>query len=388
MIRALRPFSFIAGALVLVNLTCAGAEPPARLVKVDPIEYPSPEVLTPKASERLRAERAVFAREIRNILSWNSRNVKDHVPAMDPATVQGILKRLQEGAKNTVQDNVKRFAEALGERIPSFGEACDMLEAGKPGEAAAAMEPLMQEVVVFIKANYQHNTLPPMCYAVVRHLHSEALGAAGDQKATVIGYQIIVEMLPDNLSLSATARKRAGELYLATARVHYAVPFFEGLARVYAPYFNDEENLRLWVKVRTLYRAKDPYRKAILSSAMIHERLRRQESGVAIQRQQKELIDLFNEMLNMPEEEGRPFLEATHTISQGGEEGSLEEGGAPDSLLLTNAVEMGGGDDWGKLRPREKQKIIEAFKQTYPERYSRMLEAYYQNLSKAEAKME
>ena len=55
----------------------------------------------------------------------------------------------------------------------------------------------------------------------------------------------------------------------------------------------------------------------------------------------------------------------------------------PDSPL-SKTRPSDGSDDWGKLKPREKQELIEAFKEMYPERYREMLEAYYKNLAESE----
>ena len=55
---------------------------------------------------------------------------------------------------------------------------------------------------------------------------------------------------------------------------------------------------------------------------------------------------------------------------------------------MTNDVAIVGTDDWGSLRPREKQELIQMFSETYSERYRDMLEEYYRSISIAETKEE
>ena len=38
-------------------------------------------------------------------------------------------------------------------------------------------------------------------------------------------------------------------------------------------------------------------------------------------------------------------------------------------------------DDWGTLPPRERQKLLETFKETMPERYREMIRDYYRSLA-------
>jgi hypothetical protein len=68
----------------------------------------------------------------------------------------------------------------------------------------------------------------------------------------------------------------------------------------------------------------------------------------------------------------------------GASEGKLRSGGITEEFILNERPELNGDDDWGKLRPREKQQLIEAFKEKYPERYSEMLEEYYKRVSEIE----
>ena len=61
--------------------------------------------------------------------------------------------------------------------------------------------------------------------------------------------------------------------------------------------------------------------------------------------------------------------------------GSLKKGVRTEQFLFTNDVSVVGSDDWGKLRPREKQELVQMFSETYSERYRNMLETYYKTMS-------
>jgi hypothetical protein len=65
---------------------------------------------------------------------------------------------------------------------------------------------------------------------------------------------------------------------------------------------------------------------------------------------------------------------------------ALQEGQAPARFEFDKDVRIVGSDDWGKLRPRERQELVEAFMETFADEYRPMLEAYYRRLSQAESK--
>lgn len=341
---------------------------------VEPFDYPLPALLSEAGKVRLQAERATMQQELFGNAQY------------DPAKVKAAAAAMHEGAKDTVQDNMRRFAEALAKLNEEFAKGWALYGQGNWSGAARALEPLMQERVG-LKAHYQHNTMSPYCYVVTKFVQAECLGRLGNLRDTTISYQIIFEKLPNNLTFGATARMRAIRLYEQTNRAHFAIPIYRAMIAKYADLLVDEEILALTLKRAALAHA-DAFRLAVRRSAEVAHRLDRGESGDTARTAQADLVAMLNEMLVIEEEEDRPFLEATQTITFGAKTGELKEGNPPTDLSLLPVLDKAliGSDDWGKLRPREKQQLMQLFQETYPQQYREMLNAYFRNLSEAESK--
>jgi len=357
--------------LMLAATTVRAQEDPPSLPPVEPIAYPAEAMLSETGREKLAAERKVFAQELLRSAEF------------DPDVVQQIIEALDNDAANTVPDNLRRIAEALARLNSEFAEGYEHYKAGRWQEASDAFAPLMEENIQLVKASYQHNTMPPFQYCITKHLWTECQGRLGNLRDLAIGYQVNFEKLPTSLTFAAVARYRCAKLYETTGRVHFAIPIYEGLAARFADSLSDEENLRLRNHIAVLKRV-DPYRLAAAAAREASLRLERSETGKPTQHTQRELIDLLGKMMAMAEVEDRPFMEHTDVLAFGATAAELREGSNPDHFLTQLQVSMNTSDDWGKLRPRERQQIIEAFKQRYPQRYRDMLQAYFRNMSKAE----
>ena len=341
---------------------------------VEPFDYPHPALLSEAGRVRLQAERAAMQQELLGNAQY------------DPADVKAVAAAMHEGAKDTVQDNIRRFAEALAKLNEPFAKGWALYGQGNWSGAAGALEVLMRERVG-LKAHYQHNTMSPYCYVLTKFLYAECLGRLGNLRDTIISYQIIFEKLPNNLTFGAAARMRAIRLYEQTDRAHFAIPIYRAMAAKYADLLVDEEILALTLKRAALV-GGDAFRQAVRRSAEVAHRLDRGESGGVARAAQADLIAMLRKMLVIEEEEERPFLEATQTITFGAKTGELKEGNPPTDLSLLPVLDKAliGSDDWGRLRPRDKQKLMQLFHEAYPQQYREMLDAYFRNLSEAQSK--
>lgn len=372
-----------AAAVMLAMVLGAAVHPPparghsapqeADLLTIEPVDYPAAEALGEAAAVRLAAERAVFAAELRRTAEY------------DPAAVNEAVERLEDGAVDTVQDNLERIASTLAALHEEFAAGYEHYRDGRWQEAADAWTPLLEEVVTLVKASYQHNTMPPYQYTITRFLQAECLARLGSLREAVIGYQVVFGKMPDNLTFSATARRRAANIYERTGRAHFAIPLIQQIAARHADLLSDEENLRLALKVEQLM-AVDPYRLGARRAAEAARRLERFEIGELTQAAQQDIMQYLSQMMALAEEEERPFLEHMDVIAQGAEESTLREGANPDQFLTEMDVSMTGDDDWGALRPRERQQVLEQLYERYPQRYRDMLEAYYRRMSEAETR--
>lgn len=366
---------------VVVAAAAWGAEPasaptdaPLVLVApIAPVDYPLPEHLTAAAKDRLQAERAVLANEFRA----NAR--------YDPEAVRRAIAALEEGAIDTVQDNFRRFAKAVASLHEKFGEAHRLCGQGNYAEAAAVLEPFQVEKRTKIGPPPEALRMQPYSYAVAKMYYGECTGRQGNLLDAVLSYQIVAGGHPRNMTFGATAALRAARLYEETGRSHYAMPLYKSLAMNYADALIDEEVLRVRNGINRLVRLRDPYRLGLGRAAESEIRLCRREAGPATVEAQEHLFGLLNEMLAVPEEYPH-WYEHVEAIMWGGSEATLREGNTADIPPSAVEVVLSGSDDWGKLRPREKQRLIQMFNQAYPQRYREMLQAYFRNLSRQESK--
>ena len=109
--------------------------------------------------------------------------------------------------------------------------------------------------------------------------------------------------------------------------------------------------------------------------------------GPTTQFGQTRLVANMSRLLIDPVGEPVPFMEYTLTFTgQAIEGGSLPAGKSLDNFVFSNQVDVVGSDDWGQLRPRERQELLQMFNETYPDRYRDMLEQYFRNVSDKESK--
>lgn len=363
--------------IIFLAATCFAAAahaqttgPATTMPAILPIEYPQPAMLTDTGRARLAAERQVFGTELLSN------------PRYNPDLARPAIARMLDNPANTVQDNYRRFAEALAAVEPQFAEGWRLYNQGRFAEAADAITPLMAERVG-IKQSYKHDTMSPYAYETTKFLFAQCQGHLGSMVEAIVAYQVVFEKLPDSFTFSCAARYRAAAMYEQTGRAHWALPIYKDILLRFGAMLSDQENLVLAAKVSALAKI-DPYRQANLRAFEVEARLARGESGPAVRAAQQQLLELMSQMLAMNEEEERPFLESTQAIVFGADTGKLEKGTLGDAVLMGEDVAKVGADDWGTLRPREKQQLIQLFNQTYPQRYREMLEAYYRNVSAAE----
>jgi predicted Fe-S protein YdhL (DUF1289 family) len=51
---------------------------------------------------------------------------------------------------------------------------------------------------------------------------------------------------------------------------------------------------------------------------------------------------------------------------------------------LRQSVRARPGEEWGKMRPEERERVMQALRQSFPSRYRQLVEQYYRELAKQE----
>jgi hypothetical protein len=380
--------------------------------RIQPIAWPDGAMVTPLGAEVLKEERRFFAEELRRLKEWIPDNMRgattrvwargqktmisesnaiEHVPDMPASEVEKIIAEMEKDANNTVPDNQRRFRAALAKRVPVFAKACREFEAGEYAKAAeTAHNPLTKENVLHAFFLYQYDTLPPYIYCTVTFFEGECYSLDGAMHDAMVRYLIVCKgKLPLSLTFSATARMRVGDMYERTERTHFAIPLYQKLALKYADTLCDTEVLRLHVRIRRMA-SENGFRQIVAGTGDVRRQMDREKSGPAVQDEQVAMLKLMRGIINDEEADGRGNLQINWemTAIEQFQRGGLQEGTAPTKYNFETDVLMAGSDDWGKLRPREKQEVIQKFFQTCPEEYRPMLEAYFRNMSRAASKTE
>jgi hypothetical protein len=411
----------IAAALLpLVPAQGAGALPAAadgkntnnvvRMV-VPLILWPTDGMLTPRAKEILKEERRVFGQELRHLKEWVPDNMRgaisktwakggktmfseshaiDHVPDMPTEQVEQIIAEMEDGARDTVLDNIERFKAALARRVPVFARGCEQFKAGEYAKAAETIHnPLTKEVVLHAFFKYQYDTLPPMIYGLVNHVEGECYSLDGTIHDAMVRYMIVCKAkLPLSMTFSATARIRLADMYERTDRPHFAISFYQKVADKYADSLCDTEILRLHVRARTMME-HNSFREAVALAQTAARMMDRGYAGPVLGDFHAQLVKRMRTFATDWEGDGRAHMQINWEM-MGGEitSAGLQEGASPTKFSFTKDVAMAGSDDWGKLKPREQQEIIQKFFQSYPDEYRQMIEDYFRTISREGAKVE
>ena len=331
--------------------------------------------LSPAGRDRLSAERASIAAEI------------EADATRDPGLNQRAAAKVLAAEVVSPQALLTTFAIAYATLDPRFASGWEHYLAGRAEPAHAAWKPLITEDVskILIKAKFKHDTLPPYTYCLVRLLIAEVEERGGDPKNAVISHQVVFEKMPASLAMAGLARLHATRIYHGSGRGHWVLPILRDYAAAFYGCLTPLAAVTLGNRIRTIEQSQDPYRTAFhLASANLARLNRGDPDRAALVADQDRLLAALNGMLALAEEEPRAFLEHSESLSDlGGDGAQLREGKSPaDFATLTGATPALSGDDtWGALRPRERQELLQALQQRYPQRYRDLLEAYYRALA-------
>ena len=119
-------------------------------------------------------------------------------------------------------------------------------------------------------------------------------------------------------------------------------------------------------------------------------RLKNEDVGDVVQTRQKRIIDLLDDLIKQAEEQEKNS--SCSSSSGGGSRGgrapsnpmqqSQLPGGAAQDGALRAARRASPGEVWGAMPPAERQRILQALRDSFPSRYRELVEQYYEELAK------
>lgn len=120
-------------------------------------------------------------------------------------------------------------------------------------------------------------------------------------------------------------------------------------------------------------------------------RLKTADGGETVQQRQKRIVDLLETLIKEAEEQEKNNCKSGGSGQSGGKNApspgspmqeSRLPGGNPSEGELRAARRANPGDTWGSMPPAERERILQALRESFPPRYRQLVEQYYEQLAK------
>jgi tetratricopeptide (TPR) repeat protein len=356
-------------------------------------------ILAEAMARRMAMERDQVAVEIREGMLF----IPDQV---DPA-----IRLLNHRPANQWEDNAHRICKAFAMVDLRFGKAWAAMVERRFGDAASIVKGQISERDTSYLA------------AAKQFCHAEALTGQGRYQDAADAYAELVRRMPDRFSFAAMALLRAAECYETLHRNYSAMSLYRAWVDSFG-LLDTDLAAKLTAKAdRIAADYKDPMGTLVKKMGEAHSRLAQIDSGRQTQRKQQEVIEMLDDLIAMAEEQPQRSSQSRKKQQgqgqckscggkgcgqcggggqgQGSKSGPAGGIGVPSSHAMASRLvggssprpaglaeirPSGPGDDWGRLPPRDRRKLLETFREDMPERYRNMLEDYYRKLAAERAR--
>lgn len=325
----------------------------------------------------------------------------------DPARIDEAVKQLNAGPKNTFADNAERIVKAFAAVDARYGKAVEQLARKECAPAAEALKGLIS-----VRDTGYFAAAKQLAYA-------DALAAAGQSQEAADAYIDLAKGQTSCFSLVSQALLRAGQVYEGMHRFHHAMSIY----RLWVEHFGlldsaaADELTRRADKIAEDY--KDPMGTLAGMMGEVEKALAAAQSGDKTQARQKDIVAMLDDLIANEEEKNQSGGQGQgqgqgacpkcgkqgckgecqgggQAQAQGQGQGPAQGLGVPSSPATISQLPGGPTlkpqglseirpsdptDDWGKLSPRQQQRLLEQFRESMPERYRDMLRDYYRRLS-------
>lgn len=363
---------------VLPPASTQPAEPAAMVFSADDLD----KFLKEAQTKRLTMEREQVAAEIREGLLF------------DPAKIDEAVRNLSAGPKNTCDDNAQRIYRAFALVDGRFAKAYELLDKGNFQAAAGAFKPLISERDTSYLA------------ATKRFAYAEALAGAARNEDAAEAYVDLVAAMPDRFSFASLGLLKAGRTYEKLHRLYHAMSLYKLWIDSFG-LLDSQTSQELADRVDKIAADYDrPLESLSKKMSDVQTRLAQTDSGKDTQQKQREIVTMLDDLIATAEEQQSSSSQSQQQQGQKPQEGQGQQPGqgqsgppggigqptspATVSKLVAGPVVRPSGlsevrpsdpsDDWGKLPAVERQKLLESFKETMPERYREMIGDYYKKV--------
>jgi len=122
-------------------------------------------------------------------------------------------------------------------------------------------------------------------------------------------------------------------------------------------------------------------------------RLKNQDAGEIVRTRQQNIIDLLDNLIKDAEKKEKQSSSSSSGSGGGGQnqsggkpsnpmQQSRLPGGDPGGTPARQAKRANPGEMWGAMPPAERERVLQALRETFPGRYRQLVEQYYEELAK------
>lgn len=316
----------------------------------------------------------------------------------------GARKAVEDGwAKLDPKDDPRPFMiSGIAILSPEYRESLDLLEKGDPSAAAQRISPMVESKDPYIADHAA--TLLSRCL-VEQDMAEEAV-------KLLTSLHEKREALARDTFLAPEVEFLLGYAQLLSLNYEQAGTTLAGFER---QYIDAPEPLRLQARQMLQELAgRQPDGLSDVSDLMTYagRNLKHARAGEPIQQRQQQAVDLLTKLIEQAEKQEQQQQQQQQ--SQGGKckkcggkgcekcqgtgKQSQAQGapvrGAERSVLPLGPGSKGGnlhpsararpGEQWGRMRPEERERVFQALRQNFPSRYRQLVEQYYKELAKQE----
>ena len=115
------------------------------------------------------------------------------------------------------------------------------------------------------------------------------------------------------------------------------------------------------------------------------------DAGPVVQERQDRIVELLDQMIKDAEQQESSSSSSggSGSSNQGGNspqspmpQSSLPGGGGPGGAEMRGSRRANPGEIWGAMPPAERERVLQALRDSFPQRYRRLVEQYYEELAK------
>jgi len=279
-------------------------------------------------------------------------------------------------------DPAEFLTQALAVMSPKFREGLDAYDADEYERCAKLMSDLRSDADPFVAVHaavYEIKSLVALEQLVEAGQRIRQLAEGGGSRVTAYSY------------FAAEVEFLNGFCLLADLQYDAAA---SALARFVTGYSDAPPRLLIAAKQMLLeLNNREPGRMPEVVDLMDYSgrRLKTADGGEVVQTRQQRILELLDQLIKEEEEKEKNSCNNPSSGSGGKSSGrspakpmqqSMLPGGKQQDESLRASRRANPGEMWGAMPPGERDRILQALRESFPSRYRQLVEQYYEELAK------